>query len=451
MLVFLIYVRPQEFWPPLAGIPFLYAFLFLSIYGQILDLKLRISKPMATPQLVPAILFFIWCLITMALWEVKNFVPEAILLTIALVLYFTPAHAVQSFRTFHLLAGTLIAIGIFLSIVGIHQAHSDWGCVFLDPPQPQNNAVGTPDGRPCQAAWQCYLGEPEPGADYVCERVGLFGTTSVNGRVRYRGVLQDPNELSLTLAIIVPFAFAFYEYKKTLKRLLLVILTLGITGAAVYYSRSRGGQLVLAATLGVYFVRRYKIRGAILGMILAMGLLAVSGRSGSEADKSTLERLEAWYEGMNMFRTSPFFGVGMTQFVEHHWLTAHNAYLLAASETGIIGLFLWMLVLYVSVKIPVMVVWRYRNDPNARIARCWGWAMLANWAGTVIGIALLSFTYHFVLWLNFGVTGALYSTVRAHDPTFKVRLRLWDVFAIAGAAVGLCFALYAYTRWKAPK
>src|SRR5687768_11036754 len=165
MLVFLIYVRPQEFWPPLAGIPFLYAFLFLAIYGQILDLKLRISKPMATPQLVPAILFFIWCLITMALWEVKNFVPEAILLTIALVLYFTPAHAVQSFRTFQLLAGTLIVIGIFLSIVGIHQAHSDWGCVFLDPTQPQNNAVGTPDGRPCEAAWPRPLPWRPPGSE----------------------------------------------------------------------------------------------------------------------------------------------------------------------------------------------------------------------------------------------------------------------------------------------
>ena len=37
----------------------------------------------------------------------------------------------------------------------------------------------------------------EPGAIYRCERVGLFGTVSVGeGRVRYRGVLKDPNELA---------------------------------------------------------------------------------------------------------------------------------------------------------------------------------------------------------------------------------------------------------------
>ena len=35
-----------------------------------------------------------------------------------------------------------------------------------------------------------------------------------------------------------------------------------------------------------------------------------------------------------MLRTSPLWGVGKDQFVQHHWLTAHNS--LAASDTTVI-------------------------------------------------------------------------------------------------------------------
>ena len=69
--------------------------------------------------------------------------------------------------------------------------------------------TGSYDGRPCVTPRECYLGDAEPGGQYMCEHIGWFGTTSVgNGRVRYRGVLQDPNELALAGGIGLPLAFA---------------------------------------------------------------------------------------------------------------------------------------------------------------------------------------------------------------------------------------------------
>jgi len=350
----------------------------------------------------------------------------------------------------NVVTGLLLATSLFLSAVAIHQARAEKGCILLDPTQASNVAVGAPDGRACREAYDCYLGDPEPGGDYLCERIGLFGTFTVAERARYRGILQDPNELALALAITVPFAFAFYEQRRTQRRRLLVLATLALVGTACYFTRSRGGQLVPAAALGVYFVRRFRLRGAIAGAVLAAGLLALGGRGGAEAERSTIERLEAWYEGMSMIRQHPLFGVGMTQFTEHHWLTAHNSYILAAAELGLVGFFLWSLVLYLSVKIPVAILLHYRQDREAQAARTWAFAFLASWVAALLGIGLLSFTYHFILWILIGLSGALYSSVRLHDPGFRVRVRLADLGALAVVDATIISLFYVYTRLRPP-
>ena len=44
-LLLFIYVRPQEIVPALARVPFLYLFLALSLFGLMIDLRLRVTKP----------------------------------------------------------------------------------------------------------------------------------------------------------------------------------------------------------------------------------------------------------------------------------------------------------------------------------------------------------------------------------------------------------------------
>jgi hypothetical protein len=447
-LVAFIYIRPQEFLAALTALPLLYIFLGLAVFGQVLDLKLRISKPRATPQLVFALLFYLWCVLSMALFGAHAMTLESVILGVAIILYLTPAHAVQSFRVLHVIAGTLLAIALFLAAISLYQAQAAWGCVLLDPQVAEAEAEGTPDGRPCKEARDCYLGDPEPGADYICERIGVFGTTSVGGgRVRYRGVLQDPNELALALSLTLPFAFLFYERRRSLARGVLLVFSLGLIGLTCFYTRSRGGQLVFMAVLATYFVRRFRWRGVLMGLALAAPLALLQGPR-ADAAQSTEQRLEAWYEGMTMFRDSPALGVGMTKFTEHHWITAHNAYILAAAELGAVGLFLWTALLYLSVKIPLLAIWRYRRDPSARIANLWGWAMLANWLGCLVGITFLSFTYHYVLWINLGLSGALFSCIKSHDPDFEVGFGLRDLFAVAALDVAIVFLFFFYTRWQ---
>ena len=61
----------------------------------------------------------------------------------------------------------------------------------------------------------------------------------------------------------------------------------------------------------------------------------------SPGEESAHGRVEAWYEGMQMVKENPVFGVGFGLFSDHHKRTAHNSYVLVLAEQGVPGYFLW--------------------------------------------------------------------------------------------------------------
>src|SRR5262249_32482350 len=103
---------------------------------------------------------------------------------------------------------------------------------------------------------------------------------------------------------------------------------------------------------------------------------------------------------------------------------------------------------YVSIKIPVLALGRYRDRPEAKVALAWSMSLLATFAGLVIGIFFLSFTYHHILWIYLGLSGALYSCIRTHDRTFTVEITFWEYVSIFVAMVGFIAFLFVYTKLK---
>jgi O-antigen ligase len=412
---------------------------------------------MLTPQLGFVGLFFLWCIVTLAVRAPAQLPRAGLNVGISIILYLLIGHGVQTFRAFQLLVGTLLAVTLFLSAVGVHQGFAPFGCHVINASNPSDLSVGVFDGRPCENERECLQGDPEPGADYLCERVGLFGTSTIGkGRVRYLGPLQDPNELSLAIGIGLPFAFAFFERKRSTGRLLLLLSALLLVGTCTVFTQSRGGQLVFLAAVGAYFVKRFGMKGLILGAVLALPLLMLGGRSGEEAEASSLERLECWYEGMSMFKQYPLFGVGQGQFTEHHFLTAHNSYVLAPAELGFPGMVIWSIVMYITVKIPVSALQRLsRRAPSlpgaeADVARTWAMGLLAALLGLLVGIFFLSFCYHQTLWIYIGLSGAFYCALKNHDPDWEVRFRWRDLLLVIAIDVMLVALLFVYTRLKAP-
>jgi hypothetical protein len=447
-LIIFLYVRPHEFWKPLHSIPFLHVFLILAVVGIQQDYSRRRSFTQLTCKLQRKWVYylFFWCLFSLLLKNPGQFVANALSLLVALIIYLIMAYGLQSLQSFHKGIVVLFFCGLFVACVCFHQRFQHFGCIYKD--KSVSPPMLVPDGRLCDNEKEglpydgridCYAEHRDTGYSYQCEHVGLFYTNSVgSGRVRYLGVLEDPNEVALACAMALPFAFAFVELKRTWKTLTLLMFSLVIIAGTVAFTQSRGGQLVFATVLGAYFVKRYGIlRGAIVGISMAVPLVLLGGRSGAEADKSSLERLTAASAGIKMLISSPIWGIGYSQFTKHHNLTAHNAYILAAAELGIVGFWMFITVLVLSIKIPVAVLrFDLPDTPEAYHVKSLAMAMMAAFCGSCIGILFLSWTYHYVLWMHFGLASALFSVVKRQFPNFEVRIKAWELALIFAGCCG---------------
>lgn len=458
-LVLFVFVRPQEVFVALQAYPLIHIFTLLAVFGLAIDLRLRLVTPQPGPQLVWALSFFAWCLFTAAIKSesllsgVGGEDLTVIDLAILAAWYYLTSHGVQTFRSLKALSAIAVMLAVFLSIVSIHQAQTPFQCIEIEEDMVLTVAAGVPDGRPCKKRQDCFINGAKPGGNYICERTGMMQTSTIGGRTRYRGVLQDPNELSLALSCALPFVFLFYQLRRNLQRLLILIGLTLVTVLAVYYTKSRGGQLVLLAVLGVYLIYRFGWNAVIAGglVLLPAVIFLVGGGGRSDADASTTERLRCFWEGMEMFRANPVIGVGFGQFTVHHYLTAHNSYILAPAELGLPGTFLWLGALYVSVKIPWRGLKHNRpTTPDRYMAHYFALALLSSMIGLVLGVLFLSFNYHYLLWWYVGLTGAYYQAVKRHDKTFVVDFGAGDFFLLIGITIGVVGAMYTLTRLFPP-
>ena len=186
------------------------------------------------------------------------------------------------------------------------------------------------------------------------------GLATIEGnRAAIVGLLGDPNDLALVLLIYVPFFAELALMSRGFPRLgwglLLAILVSGI-----FVTVSRGGALGLMAALGFTFYDRgtFSLRlflaPALAVVVVGMLLLAgVNDRSSGafkagQLDESAQGRLDMWGSGIRMGVRNPIFGVGFGQFPENFesyarspvvWgqRDAHNSFIKAAAETGLVG------------------------------------------------------------------------------------------------------------------
>jgi O-antigen ligase len=343
-------------------------------------------------------------------------------------------------------AGVLLATTTFLSIVCFHQGLQPKECLILG----AIGGEGVPSGFECDTNADCK--EMESFDESRCEHFGMFGTYSIEERVRYRGQLNDPNEVAMTICCLgLSFALAFIiREKRGRARLfygaivLLIVLTVLRTG-------SRGGLLVMMGIPGAYAIKRYGLKALVGGGAVGAILFSVGARGGSNADESTELRYEAWVEGLGMLKSSPIFGVGHRLFTENHGLTAHNSYVLAFSELGFPGFVLFVSVIYMSIKTTFVGLKRLEDVPGAGVARAWGMAMLASLCGVSFQISVLSFSYHSVLWIIVGMGSAWYSAVKHHDPELSVRMTLRDFATVVGIClfyVGIFLQIFLRYKGK---
>lgn len=443
-MIFFMYLRPQEYYTILQKLPLLYIFFAMTVGGLVIDLRLRLIKPVPTRTLPLAVAFYAWLVINNGI--VGAGVAPMVEFTIMFVAFFSLCHAVQSFQALRIMAGTLATIGLILTIVGVHQARAPYGCILIAGGQ---KGMGVADGRGCETVASCLGVDAEPGADYECERVGLFGTAAIQDRVRYRGSLQDPNELSVVVVAAMPLLIAFMTRKRRRRFSIFAILCMVVIFDCIINTQSRGGMIIYLGALGVYFLRKYGMKYIFLGVFAALPLMAMGGRSGAAADASTEGRYEAWRVGLQLLQTNPVLGAGHDQFTQYHHLTAHNSYVLAFAELGLIGFLLWFSMLYMSIKVPVIALRDLAKDPRAGpVVEPWAMAIIGMSVAYVVQMMFLSLTYHAMTWMFFGFSGAFYSAVKRHRPDWHVKIGVVDLAIIATCCLGFIMVLPVFLALK---
>jgi O-antigen ligase len=226
-------------------------------------------------------------------------------------------------------------------------------------------------------------------------------------------------------------------------RALPVLAFVGAAGVVVVLAQSRSGLLAFVTVLGLMAIRRAGAWGVVVGCVLAGPLLLLGGRSGAEADDSANERLEILREAFELMRIHKGFGLGAGQFSDASslGLTAHNAYVLAAAEAGLVGLVLFALALYASLKVPVVVWLDARGSAAARFAP----ALAFSLCGAMVGIVFLSWAYKDVLYMMMGASAALAAVAQA-EHGIRVRVSLKEALGTAAAAMALLAVVYLGAR-----
>ena len=258
-------------------------------------------------------------------------------------------------------------------------------------------------------------------------------------RVRGLGQINDPNDLALVLVATLPFLGLAWRKGRTVRNILLLGPAAVFIVYAVFLTRSRGGMVALLAVCAAALFSASRIKALLAVATLAVIFMAgnfTGGRAISTSEESAAGRLDAWSEGLDMFRSSPVLGVGFQNFTEHHDLTAHNSFVLSFAELGTIGYFFWLALLFLAIlqlqQVRQCADDEINGDSLSRHARILG----SSFTGTLVAAFFLSRSYNPILYLLVGLATALYR-IASRD---GCEVALPSLFKISRKVIALEFA-----------
>lgn len=245
--------------------------------------------------------------------------------------------------------------------------------------------------------------------------IGWSGALPAEGRITYVGLFNDPNDLGVLFTLAIALAIHLLQEAGTRLGRITIGAALGWLAYGVMLTNSRGTLLACLAVVGYHVYGRYGARAVMVGATLALpALFAYTRLSQLDPDEESAEgRLDAWYEGLQMLREHPLFGVGYGNFTDHNLLTAHNSLVLAMAELGMVGFPLWLAFIGYSASMLQRLV---ANRPAAdEVTRQAEWrasrAVLAAAIGVGICAFFLSQSFKPMLFLTCGLAAGRYAGV----------------------------------------
>jgi len=295
------------------------------------------------------------------------------------------------------------------------------------------------------------------GIEQAQTGIGWTGVPLIqDGRIQYVGIFNDPNDLGMLFVLALPMAMYLSGRGGAFGLLRLFWFGAGLMLLyGIYLTDSRGALLAVAAVLGVWMWRKHGIvAAAVLGGIGLAGLLLLPSRLNdlSPDEESASGRVDAWYEGFQMFFSHPVFGVGADNFTDYNHLTAHNSLVLVLAETGFIGFTLWLgFIGYCFLM--MLTVLRHRPElPDASATAAWSteraiaMTLLLSLSGWLATAFFLSRSYTVVLYLLTALVVAAYANTRRQFSTLPGFDLGRDWVRLAAIAAMTVVGLYVVVR-----
>ncbi len=193
----------------------------------------------------------------------------------------------------------------------------------------------------------------------------------LTGGLRLQSVGQNgnTNDLAALTVLAIPFSYFSWMEKRKLKKSgsWVDVLCLVIFFTALILAKSRAAMLALGGAFGFHLFLTTRSKAKLLLKLsllapVAFGLFVVAlHRDAADLEGSSDSRFNYILAGFKMLRAHPFFGVGVGNYprfydqftlayIETGERTAHSTWMLLLSETGLMGLLLFGILFYTSVK-----------------------------------------------------------------------------------------------------
>jgi O-antigen ligase len=161
-------------------------------------------------------------------------------------------------------------------------------------------------------------------------------------------------------------------------------------------------------------------------------------------DASSRHRVDLWSEGLEMFKYNPVLGIGKGQFAEYTGTqVAHNAFIENLGETGFLGVFAWVGLIYLSFK-SLRLVMRRSAELSPQL-RGLTQAVFVSLVGYLSASMFINTDFD-LLYMSMGLCAAVLAVARRElKDGIDVHFGFADMRNIALLAVGGIFYMYAVT------
>ncbi len=265
----------------------------------------------------------------------------------------------------------------------------------------------------------------------VMATVAVWTNRSMGGRYsRMTGmvgsIFDNPNELAVSMALVFPFCFWFLLGARGPVRKATWALGMAVMSYAVLMTYSRSGLLALLTAVGVC-VWEFGLKGrrhllVVLTGLAGLCLLLLSGahygermssisNPDSDPTGSAQQRRELLKQSLRVTAEHPLFGVGPGNFsvVSGDWHGAHNTYTQLSSEAGIPALVLFLLIFWRAFLNARRTRQLARGDAKLLSPAA---ALRASLAAFLVGAFFEDAAYHFFPYFLVGYATALYEVAR---------------------------------------